>query len=69
MAKIREVVFRVDTVMCDAPMEVRFQSRKHGGSLWAETHDRVADMLRAAQNGDQVYRIEMIQSHEPILHD
>jgi len=33
------------------------------------TNHRVADMLREAQNGDQVYRIEMIQSHEPILHD
>lgn len=64
MPKMREVVFQVETAMGDDPLEVRFQSSKYGGTLWAEVHDRVADMLKEAQAGDSVWRIELIQSHD-----
>lgn len=69
MLKMREVVFRIETLMGDDPLEIRFQSSKHGGTLWAEAHDRVAEMLKEAQAGDSVWRIELIQSHEATLHN
>lgn len=61
MAMFREVLFHIETLDGNDPIELAFTTAKHDGALWKEAHDRIARQLRDAETADRIYRMELVR--------